>query len=332
MANLPFFFSAIQSVFSDPGAAEREVEAYLNNLSSRPSNDPEGLFPFSMDKQGALTAFSKWLHSLRMVPGGLKRTADLGSLKAVWVPFWAINSMTYSNYRGEKGKEEKETEEYTDAAGEAKTREVTKVRYEPVAGEVRHHFDNLSLYASNSLPDAQLPLLVPRDWKNLKPYSPDAAKDVPVQPCSLNPRSGFNKARDLMAGEIRKKVEKDIGGKEPKVSKVETRHVGVAMKLFLVPAYEGSYRFGGKDYKVLINGATGEVTGDYPVSAGKIIMLILIILAVIAAIFGALYFFVIKPRQHAEGPNEHRPALVKAKEADLSVRERLRETVNRLPT
>jgi hypothetical protein len=294
MANLPFFFSALKSVFSDPAAAEREVETYLNNLCARPSNDPEGYFPFTIDKPGALTAFSKWLNSLHMVPGTLKKTADLGSLKAAWVPFWAINSMTYTNYRGEKGKEEKETEEYTDAAGEVKTREVTRVKYEQVAGEVRHHFDNLSLYASNSLVGGHLPLLEPRDWKNLKPYSPEEARAVPVQPCSLDPRAGFNKARGLMDAEIRKKVEKDIGGKDPKVHTIETRHAGVAMKLFLVPVYEGGYRFRGKDYKVLINGATGEVTGDYPVSAGKIILLVLSILAVIGAIFAALYFFVIK--------------------------------------
>jgi hypothetical protein len=281
---------------SDVAAAERQVEEYLHGLTARQGQDPDAYIPFALDKQAAIGAYTKWLNSLAMAPGMLKKTADLGALSPVYVPFWAVNSMTYTTYQGERGVNYQETEHYTDAQGASQTRQVTKTRWSPASGEHRFHFDGLALCCT-TLPDAHAALLAPKNLKtnqHLRPFEPDAVKEVKAHPLQVDPRSGFNKARALMEGKIKEMVSKEIGGDQQRVNKLVTRHVGVAMKRLLIPAYEGSYRFRGKEYKVLINGATGEVTGDYPVSAAKIAMIVGAVLLVVAAIVGVIIFFVMK--------------------------------------
>lgn len=278
---------------SDLAAAEREVEGYLSRLAQA-GGQPDSCLPFALDKPAATAAWTKWLGGLSMVPGDLTRTAELGTLKQVYVPFWVVNSMTYTKYQGEKGEEYQDTEYYTDASGSQASRQVAKVGWSYAEGEVKHNFENLTLCGVSGLPDLHLALLTPRELKSAQPFG-GVNGEVTVQRSALDPKGAFNKARTQMEGTIRKLTEQDIGGKQQKVNKLETRHVGVSLKQILVPVWEGSYRYKGKDYKVLIHGASGEATGEQPISAGKILLVIFIFLAVVAAIGAAVWFLLSGP-------------------------------------
>jgi len=306
----PLFEYIKTEIFGDVASAEREIEAVLSRLIAAGSQ-PDFLIPFTLDKSGALSAFHKWVQGLSFVPGNLKTTADLGSIKQCFVPFWAIHSMTCTSYSGERGVEVKTTEEYTDAAGEVKLREVTKIDWQPVWGEVRQLFDNVYLCAAGDVPEAHLGILQPREIRNHQSFTPGATGETAAKAVFLDARAAFNKARDTMEKKLRSLVETDIGGKQQRVNRMDTRHVGVSLKLLLLPAFEGSYRYAGKQYKILINGATGDVSGDYPVSAGKILFLILVILGSLAVIGAAIWFFLFRPQSHAKSEVEvERPALV----------------------
>ncbi len=306
----PLFEFIKTEVLGDFSTAERELEATLSRLVAA-GNQPDFVIPFAIDMTEALNRFHKWLKGLSFVPGTLKTRADLGALTPCYVPFWAIHSLTCTSYSGERGEEVKTTEEYTDASGEVKTREVTKIEWHPAWGEVRQLFDNVYLCAAGDVPETHLAVLEPREVRNHQSFSPEAVAQTTARAVFLDARTAFTRARDTMEKKLRAQVERDIGGKQQRVNRMDTRHVGVSMKLLLVPAYEGTYRYGGKPYKVLINGATGDVSGDYPISAGKVLLAILLVLGVIALIGAAIWFFLIRP--HANPRSEQaveRPALV----------------------
>lgn len=290
---------------SDLAAAEREVEAYLKTLTQS-GCEPESCVPFSLDKPAASAAFAKWLGGLSLVPGDLTKTAELGELKPVYVPFWAVSAMTYTKYHGERGEDYQDTEYYTDAGGNSANRQVTKMSWTAAQGEVRHNFENVTL-CGVTLPDDRLALLAPKDVRGVQPYR---GGDAAVQRSGLDPRAAFNKVRTQIEAEVKKLVEKDIGGKQQKVTKMETRHVGVALKQVLVPAWEGTYRYKGKDYKVLLHGGSGAAVGEYPVSAGKVLLTVGIVLGIFAAICAAVWFFVIAPRLKKTAEVPTRPAAV----------------------
>jgi hypothetical protein len=220
----------------DLAAAERGLEAYLGQLTAQSTVEPEAYVPMALSEDQASDAFNRWLKSLSLVPGDLTTAATLNGVEAKYVPFWVVSSMTYSSYRGERGENYKETEDYTDATGQHRTREVTRVAWEPVAGEVNRHFEHLAICAAPNLTDEQVKLLKPTDASELTSCRSSDVSDVKVERYSVSPREGFGKARAKMEAKIKQLVEKDIGGNQRKVVKVETWHTNVTVKHVLIPA------------------------------------------------------------------------------------------------
>jgi hypothetical protein len=315
MFNQPMFQGPTST--SDLASCEREIENYLTQLLGKGAVEPEGYLPLALDKAKASEAFHKWLNGRRLVPGDLKKTADLSSLTSVYIPFWVVNSMTYTSYKGQRGEHYKDVEYYT-ANNETKSREVTKTRWTPVTGEVHHHFDSVIVCGDSTLNASEIKLILPKDVKQIQRYSPDAVQGATVEKYSVDPRACFNTARAQMGEQIKQLIGKNIGGNDFKVDKSETRHTGVSVRHVLIPAYRGVFKYKDKDYKVLINGQTGEVVGECPTSVGKVLLLVLIILLAIAAIGAAIYFFAIKPSMDkAKEPSTTQvPAVVRVAAAE----------------
>src|SRR6185295_14049316 len=132
MSNKPVL--PLPPVLSDLAACEKEIETYLARLTAQRAIEPEGVLPV-LNPDRAKAAFNQWLQGLALVPGDLKTTARLNDLKPKYVPFWVASSMTYTSYKGERGENYKEKEQYKDPQGQTQTREVAKVRWSPSAGE-----------------------------------------------------------------------------------------------------------------------------------------------------------------------------------------------------
>ena len=298
MAN-PFFFGSPRGAgfefLSDVAAAERQVDAYFAQLHAQPTVPPEGAAAFALTSEQAVEAYTRWLNSLSFVPGGLKRFADLGALKAVYVPFWVVNAMTHTTYQGQRGVNHLETEHYQDAQGNAQTRQVTRTQWSPAIGEVTHYFENVLISGKDALPPGHVTLLTPPDLiQKMEVYAPDRHTH-PIEPYTIDPRTAFTRARTEMEAKIRMLVGANIGGDRQQVDGSQTRYVGVSVRHVLVPCFQGAYKYRDKSYDVLINGFNGEVTGAHPVSAGKIALLVLGVVAAVAIIVALFWFFVIAP-------------------------------------
>jgi len=256
---------------------------------------PECMLPFKIEKRQAIDAFSKWLKGLWFAPNALVQFANLGQMNGLYVPFWTFDSMTYTWYTGERGTNYQETEYYTekDAQGntQQKSRTVTKIRWTPVSGQVRHFFDDVAVCASTSLPKHYAPTLTPQELKNVEPFNPEYLSGFISERYTVGPKEGFDQAKEIMDAAIRQLCIRDIGGDHQRLHTVNTKHVGVTFKHLLLPVWLASYRFQNKSFRVIVNGQTGKVTGDRPYSWIKITILVLVILAIIGIIAGLVWFF-----------------------------------------
>jgi hypothetical protein len=79
-------------------------------------------------------------------------------------------------------------------------------------------------------------------------------------------------------------IRRDIGGDAQRIHAQQTSVNDIRFKHLLLPVWIGAYRYGGKPYRVLVNGQSGEVEGDRPWSAWKIAA------AVLAALLLLLLF------------------------------------------
>ena len=79
----------------------------------------------------------------------------------------------------------------------------------------------------------------------------------------------------------------DVGGDTQRSLNVHNTYANETFKHVLLPVYVAAYRYNDKPFRFLVNGQTGEVVGESPLSWVKITLLVLFIAAVIAVIYFA---------------------------------------------
>ena len=249
---------------------------------------PKSLLPFVVDKKKASQLFQTWIQKLWFAPSDLKKSNVINErLNGIYVPYWTYDANTHSMYTGARGTYYYETETYTTTEnGETvtKTRQVRRTHWTPVSGQVHNNFDDVLVIASHSLPKKYTERLEPWYLKDLVPYNDKYLSGFRSESYQVDVTTGLNEAKEKMAPVIRSTVRSDIGGDEQRISTINTTYNDITFKHVLLPTWISSYRYKGKVYRFLINGQTGEVQGERPYSAIKIILAVLAVIAVIVVI------------------------------------------------
>jgi predicted RNA-binding Zn-ribbon protein involved in translation (DUF1610 family) len=233
---------------------------------------PQGLLPFSVTDKDAHLKFRNWIKGLWWAPGKLKKQAfSNNALTGTYVPYWTYDAETLSRYTGRRGIDREVTS--TDSDGETTT--TTETRWHDVSGTMQCCFDDLLVVASDSLPKDEMDELAPWDLENLTPYADEYLSGFKAERYSVDVQAGFERAKEIMDGEIRDHVELDIGGDRQEINSLSTDYDDVSYKHVLLPIWLSAYSFQGTTYRFVINGRTGEVQGERPISAVKVILALL---------------------------------------------------------
>jgi hypothetical protein len=126
--------------------------------------------------------------------------------------------------------------------------------------------------------------LEPWNLSQLVPYNDKYLSGFRSESYQVDVTTGLKEGKDKMTPSIRATVRRDIGGDEQRVLTMNTSYSDITFKHILLPIWISSYRYKGKIYRFLINGQTGEVQGERPYSAIKIILAVLLVIAVIVGV------------------------------------------------
>ncbi len=244
---------------------------------------PESLIPFVIAQKQALERFRVWVKSLWFRPNALKKQATPEDLHGVYLPFWTYDSFTHSWYEGERGDHYYEEESYLEN-GEWKTRRVRRTAWTHVSGQHQQVFDDVPIPGSPSASPKLIREVENWDTKSLVNYSPDflsgfCAEDYREDMLACWPRAK-QRIDDVIYGECVRRV----GGDEQRNVNVSTSYLSRTYKLCLFPLWIASYRYQGKPYTYVVNGQTGTVSGNAPLSWIKITLFVV-------ALLGAIAFF-----------------------------------------
>jgi DNA-directed RNA polymerase subunit RPC12/RpoP len=250
--------------------------------SADPLIAPEAVLPLKVSKDEAKKALSSWLGSLWFAPSALKTMAQADKLHSVYLPFWAYDAFTTSQYTGSRGVHYYETETYYEN-GEERQRQVRRTNWFPVSGTVQRQFVDVSIPATKSLSEEYLQRLH-WDLPAILPYNPAYLSGHKAQTYQVNLEEGFGIFKELSKSTIYSDVTNDIGGDEQQVHHLATDYSNIAFNHLLLPVYAGAYRFNGKVYQIVVNGRSGEVQGERPYSWLKIGCLVFFIIAFILLI------------------------------------------------
>ncbi|HXQ35254.1 MAG TPA: hypothetical protein VN843_14655, partial [Anaerolineales bacterium] len=207
------------------------------------------------------------------------------SINGVYLPFWTYDTCTKTHYTGQRGEHYYETETYyeRDAQGNQvqRTRQVMHTAWYPASGTVLAAFDDILIPATRSLPADRLAALEPWDLAELKSYEPAFLSGFRAQRYQVDLSEGFDEMTKVVAPVIRSDVSLDIGGDEQRIDDLSTSYYETTFKHLLLPVYAGAYRYNSKLYQIVINGRTGEIQGERPLSFWKIALFVMFVAMVI---------------------------------------------------
>ena len=249
---------------------------------------PDAALPARISKPKAQSQVQQWLQTRWFAPNALKKLAHQEGVSGVYLPFWAYDCQTESNYTGQRGEYYYTTETYRDSDGRTQTREVRHTRWYPASGHVSLGFRDVLVAATRAVPEKELNLLEPWGLENLRPYEPVYLAGFKAQRYQFEMPQCFEHAKSMMAPSIERAAREDIGGDTQMVTSVSTGYSDIMFRHLLLPIWIGAYRFNNQAYQVVVNASTGEVQGERPYSAVKIFF------AVLAALIVVLFILYLK--------------------------------------
>lgn len=244
---------------------------------------PGALLPFKITRSRASGEFRDWLSGLWFAPVELKRYANTtGGINGMYIPYWTYDARVTTVYDGQRGEDYCETEyvEETAAAGRnvTRSRQVTRTRWHHASGCVVNTFNDVLVSAGKSLPPEIITTLEPWDLRNLVPYSNGYLSGYHVEAYQLDLGKGFEQAKGVMEGGVRRSIERDIGGNRQQISVARSQYDNITFKHVLLPVWISAYRYRGKTFRFIVNARTGQVQGERPYSILKIVMTVIAIL------------------------------------------------------
>lgn len=250
---------------------------------------PEFVIGFALTPDQAQDAFKKWLGDNSWFrPGDLATASIADKLKGIYLPFWAFTMLAQSQWRAKIGEHWYRTETYTetDSKGNTtvKTRQVQETEWWPLAGRHHRYYNGYLVSGSKGLAQDQSLRIQPFQMPALKRYEPYFLAGWLAEEYSVE----RDQALAICQQEFQSQEQRNIGsflpGDTSSGLEVETRFSSVTSDLCLLPIYILSYRYKDKLYRFLLNGQTGKLAGDKPVSGTRIGIAIAVGLAILLVI------------------------------------------------
>ena len=251
---------------------------------------PESLLPFQVDQGNAVTLFRGWLGRGFFRPSPVKKIAKLAEakLQGIYLPFWTFDAHTSSWWQADAGYYYYVTENYwtTDDEGRRvqRSRQVQKIRWEPAAGSLQLHFDDVLVPASESVERDMVERIYPFDTKALVPYEPGFLSGWGAEAYTIDLRQAWGTGQEIVDGWVYQACAGEVPGDTHRNLRVNTAYSDMTYKHVLFPVWLASYRYKDKVYHFVVNGQTGEVQGQAPISWIRVALVVIVAVIIITAL------------------------------------------------
>jgi DNA-directed RNA polymerase subunit RPC12/RpoP len=248
---------------------------------------PESVIPFGVDESRANRLFHDWLGRGLFHPNDLKKYGGGQKLNGMYLPFWTFDAHAESDWRAESGDYYYVNETVTvtrDGKPVQETRQVQKVRWYPSSGHRSDDHDDVLVYATRSIEVKILERIYPFDTRQLTPYNPSYLSGWGAESYRIPLAEAWTLGQSLIEREQYSRCGRDVPGDTHRNLRVSTRLSHLTYKHVLLPVWLASYRYNNKVYRFMINGQTGEVQGEKPISWIKVAIAVVIALIIIGII------------------------------------------------
>ena len=234
--------------------------------------EPDIIIPFKQNKTTAMEMFSKHMNSYKYVPDEFKDENHIEEIIGVYVPFWVYDADVHASIRCVKRLNKFLHGRSSDAVYEG------DISFRNVPADASQRFDN-------KLMDS----IEPYDFNEALPYSAGymagyLAEKMDVDEFLCHLRTD-ERIRNSCSRIMRNKVS---GFNELRKKVFDWKKTSYSYKYALLPVWILNTKWQNKNYIFALNGQTGKMVGDLPVSMKKLKILFWSIFAIIMGAFLAI--------------------------------------------
>ena len=222
---------------------------------------PDYVIPFRLSKEDAIAALKNYYRGKVLLPKPFTRENHIEEIQGVYVPFWLYDGTADA----EMGFQATRSMSVTTGNTITTTTEYYNVHR---AGTV--HFEKIPVDASSKMPDAHMDAIEPYDYSELKPFSTAYLPGFLADKYDLGPDACSERAETRAENTTADLMAQTVAGYDtviPTNKRVSVRRG--KPRYALLPVWMLSTRWAGENYLFAMNGQTGKLVGDLPVSNGR---------------------------------------------------------------
>lgn len=222
---------------------------------------PDYIIPFRLDKEAAKQALKNHYRKKLFLPWVFSSANQLEELKGIYVPFWLFDA-------------EAEADCHFHATRSSSYREgdyrVTVTKHFQVHRAGTMQFSHVPADASTKMPDDYMDSIEPFDYQGLKPFSTAYLPGYLADKYDVTAQESAGRANKRCQATAIEVMRRDVVGYET----VSTENASVHLRrgkvhYALMPVWTLRTKWQGKEYLFMMNGQTGKMVGDLPMSRAK---------------------------------------------------------------
>lgn len=273
-------YDALQIADSCPYCGSNQVmeASSVNTLA------PNGVCTFEVTDKQAGEHFHKWIKGRWFTPRAAKKSAKPDAFQGVYMPYWTFDTKTSSRYSAKYGID------YTETDKDGNT--TTHTTWYSTSGFYQDFIDDHLVSATTRYDRNMMKEIEPFNVLNNKSYKPEYIAGFLSERYSIGLSDGWKQAQkeihQYLDAQITKKIRRDHNADSVSSLHFSTTHDDITYKYLMLPIWLSSFRYKEKIYRFMVNGQTGQVGGDAPISPLRVALAVFVSLIVIACIW---YFF-----------------------------------------
>ena len=238
---------------------------------------PGSQLPFQISESTVRESIRQWYGSHFWARSDVGDKALTDTLHGIYLPYWTFDAHIECPWEAEAG--------YHYYTTDDKGNREQHTRWEYASGHVSQFHDDLLVPASKGVHASLLGELEPFPTTTaLLPYDPGYLTGWVVEQYQIDLIEAAQNSRDRMTEIVRQECSNQVPGDTQRGLRIAPAFSHQTFKHTLLPVWLLTYTYSSKTYQVAVNGATGKIAGEYPLSWVKItiaIILGLILLAIV---------------------------------------------------
>ena len=244
---------------------------------------PDLILPFKLSREDAIGALRKYYQGKKLLPKSFKDENHIEEVKGIYVPFWLFDGTAEADLQFSA------TQVHVHRQG---NKEITETDHFQVRRAGSVEFRRIPVDGSKKMPDAHMDAIEPFDYTALKTFSAAYLPGFFADKYDMTAEDCAERADRRAAATTEDILRDTVTGYSSVVKtggSVSLRRGEV--QYALLPVWMLATRWHGNSYLFAMNGQTGKLIGDLPVSSALYWSWFARIALPLAAVIGAVLHF-----------------------------------------